>query len=94
MNREDGIDTCPYSNNPPQVFINGKGAHEKDEVKLKYCVRTKHSIDMPLKHPRKNCSFKEGRICSYHPCHIRYNEENGIKTFIDFATIYICVLEE
>jgi hypothetical protein len=50
-----------------------------DFKELKYCVRTKHSPDMPLQHPRMNCSFLEEKECSFHPAHIRYLEANSMK---------------
>lgn len=58
---------------------------------LKYCVRLKHSKDMPLKKPRKNCAFKGSQWlkrfpkiwhlpeeCVFHPAHLRYCKDNDI----------------
>lgn len=75
-------------------------------IKLKYCVRTKHSDDMPLKFPRKNCAFRgsgkfnsehltcEPNECIFHPAHIKYCEENDIKLSNNFGVKFICVLSE
>jgi len=77
----------------------------KQEIKLKYCVRTKHSEDMSLKYPRRNCAFRgsspynskhlmgESNECKFHPAHIRYCEENDID-LSNFNVKFICVLSE
>lgn len=58
---------------------------------LKYCIRTKHSIDMPLKRPRMNCAFLEGKKCSVHPAHIDYLEANDMGN--DWTTFnFRCIL--
>lgn len=58
---------------------------------LKYCIRTKHSKDMPLKQPRMNCAFLEGKECSIHPAHIDYLEANNLGN--DWTAIkFRCVL--
>ena len=59
---------------------------------LKYCVRLRHSKDMPLKKPRKNCAFKEGDECSWHPAHLRYCEENDIDLKMNFGIRFRCIL--
>lgn len=63
-----------------------------DLTDLKYCIRTKHSSDMPLKRPRKNCAFKRGDECVWHPATLRYCEANGID--VEYATRFRCVLAE
>lgn len=46
---------------------------------LKYCIRTKHSKDMPLKQPRMNCAFLEGKECCPNPSEILdYLEANNL----------------
>lgn len=79
-----------------------------EELKpLKYCPRLKHSDDMPLKSPRKNCAFKgstwikrdtvsdrrDARECEFYPAHIRYCKANGIDLRTDFGIRFMCVLE-
>lgn len=59
---------------------------------LKYCIRTKHSRDMPLKNPRKNCAFRRGDECTWHPATLEYCKENGIDT--DYGIRFKCVLAE
>jgi len=57
---------------------------------LKYCIRTKHSKDMPLKQPRMNCAFLEGKKCSFHPAHIDYLEANNMmnsRSFLKFRCV-------
>ncbi len=75
---------------------------------LKYCPRTKHSEDMPLKRPRENCHCKgsswirrypksaDGRNpdeCGFYPMHIRYMEANNIKLDNNFGIRFRCVLD-
>ena len=62
-----------------------------DLIKLKYCIRLKHSEDMPLKRPRKNCAFRDGDECSFHPATLRYCEANGIGISLK-RTRFRCVL--
>ena len=74
-----------------------------NKIKLKYCVRMKHSEDMPLKRPRLNCAFRgssewnsknlncEPNECIFHPAHIRYCEANGID-LSKFDVKFICVI--
>ena len=59
---------------------------------LKYCIRTLHSLDMPLMRPRKNCAFRRGDECVWHPATIRYCEANNIDT--DYGIRFRCVLAE
>lgn len=73
---------------------------------LKYCIRLKHSEDMPLKKPRKNCAFKGSQWlklfpeighlpeeCVFHPAHLRYCKKNNISRdeFAGFP-VFRCVL--
>ena len=51
-----------------------------------------HSEDMPLKHPRKNCAFKNGDECTWHPATLRYVQENNIPW--DMSTKFRCVLHK
>jgi len=59
---------------------------------LLYCIRLKHSEDMPLKRPRKNCAFRRGDECMWHPATLRYIKENNINW--DMSTQFRCVLSE
>lgn len=64
-----------------------------DLIELNYCIRLKHSEDMPLKRPRKNCAFRDGDECSFHPATLRYCEANGIGISLK-RTRFRCVLAE
>ena len=67
----------------------------RDDVNLtslNYCIRTKHSQDMPLKHPRKNCAFLRGDECVWHPATAKYCKENDID--ITYPLRFRCVLAE
>lgn len=61
-------------------------------TKLKYCIRTKHSLDMPLKSPRKNCAFRRGDECVWHPATMSYCKANDID--MAYAVRFRCVLSE
>ena len=62
----------------------------RKDIELKYCVRVKHSKDMPLNKPRLNCAFRgssefnskhlicEPDDCTFHSAHIKYCKANGI----------------
>jgi len=58
---------------------------------LMYCIRLKHSEDMPLKRPRKNCAFKSGEECTWHPATLKYVQENNIP--YNMNTKFKCVLD-
>lgn len=75
-------------------------------TELKYCPRTKHSEDMPLKRQRKNCHCKSSSWirrhqkswdrrnpdeCEFYPMHLRYMEANNIK-LDNFGIRFRCVL--
>ena len=77
----------------------------RTDVKLKYCVRIKHSEDMPLQKPRLNCAFRGSSKwnsenlmgkpddCKFHPAHIRYCEENNID-LNTFGVNFKCVISD
>ncbi len=77
-------------------------------TELKYCPRIKHSEDMPLKKPRKNCRCKNSswirrypkswdrrnpNECIFYPMHIRYMKANDIKLENNFSIRFRCVLD-
>ena len=65
-----------------------------DEIKLKYCPRTKHSKDWPLKKATKVCAQKEGRYCGMYPNMRRYIDVNEVELKPNgFKKRFICVLE-
>ena len=105
MTLDDAIDdlvknVAPSSAIRRSAFINLSGTSDHmDYVQptikltpLKYCIRTKHSPDMPLKSPRKNCAFRRGDECVWHPATIRYCMENDID--MAYAIRFGCVLAE
>lgn len=61
-----------------------------DIVNLKYCPRTKHSPDLPLKKPTRTCFNRsnDGR-CGFLPCVNRYCDKNNVK--FSLGTQFICV---
>ena len=78
----------------------------RKEVKLKYCVRMRHSEDMPLQKPRLNCAFRGSSKwnrenltcvpddCIFHPAHIKYCAENDINLRKNFDINFKCVLDD
>ena len=63
-----------------------------NEIQLEECPRIQHSLDMPLKYPRKNCALRSmvnQNHCMFTPCVARYCEAKGIK--YDFGTTFLCV---
>ncbi len=77
-------------------------------TELNYCPRTKHSEDMPLKRPRRNCHCKSSSWirrypksvdrknpdeCRFYPMHLRYMEANNIKLNNNFNIRFRCILD-
>jgi len=86
MNKTN-IEWCDYTFNPVRD-ISTTGVSMID---LLYCIRLKHSEDMPLKRPRKNCAFKNSDECTWHPATLKYIQENNIPW--TFSTRFRCVIK-
>lgn len=105
MTLDDAIDDLVKNVDPPSairrsalVELSGM-SDQMDYVQptikltpLKYCIRTKHSPDMPLNFPRKNCAFRRGDECVWHPSTLKYCEANDID--VDYGIRFMCVLAE
>lgn len=97
MTLEDAIEdltknVAPFSAVRRSAFVNIIRPTQTKLTPLKYCIRTKHSPDMPLRSPRKNCAFRRDDECTWHPATVRYCSENSIDT--TYTVRFRCVLAE